>query len=62
MWWGMNGWKWRRPARRWGFQTNRLCYLDTSDVTNRSLARHSFPKVTGGSVVWEYDFDWTCTR
>ncbi len=45
-----------------GIQTNRLCYLDTSDVTNRPLARHSFPKVTGGSVVWEYDFDWTRTR
>jgi hypothetical protein len=49
------------PAAQVGIQTNRLCYLDASDVTNRPLARHSFPKVTSGSVVWEYDFDWTRT-
>jgi len=45
-----------------GIQSNRMCYLDASDVTNRPLARHSFAQVTGGSMVWEYDFDWTRTR
>jgi hypothetical protein len=38
-----------------------MCYLDSSDVTNRPLVRQSFPQLTSGSMVWEYDFDWTRT-
>lgn len=44
-----------------GIQGGRLCYLDTSDVLNRPLVRHGFPQVSGGMLIWEYDFDWVRT-
>jgi PKD repeat protein len=41
-----------------GVQGNRLCFLDTSDVTNRPMVRHSFQKISSGQVRWDFDFDW----
>ena len=57
-----NGWvEVETSAALVGIQGNRLCYLDTSDVVLRPLARHAFTKQTTGHVKLEYDFDWQRT-
>ena len=38
---------------------NTLYFGDTSDATNRPLVRRSFAAVSTGTVVWQFDFDWT---
>ena len=44
-----------------GIQENRMCFLDTSDAVNLPLVRNLFPQVTGGQLIWEFDFDWNRT-
>jgi len=41
-----------------GIAGNRLCFLDTSDAANLPIVQRSFPQVTSGELVWEFDFDW----
>jgi hypothetical protein len=41
-----------------GIQDNRLCFLDTSDLVDRPIAHVSFPQVSGGELLWTFDFDW----
>jgi hypothetical protein len=39
----------------------KLHFYDTSDVTNRPMAQHTFPWVAHGELVWEFDADWRRT-
>ena len=41
---------------------NRLYFGDTSDATNRPMARRSFATVSAGTVEWQFDFDWKWDR
>ncbi|MBV7327422.1 putative Ig domain-containing protein [Chloroflexi bacterium TSY] len=42
-------------------QSNRLCFVDTSDVTRRPIVAHAFQEVSSGELTWSFDFDWART-
>jgi hypothetical protein len=57
-----NGWNEIEEAgAEVGIAGGRLCFLETADIGNRPLVRHAFPMVAGGTLVWEFDFDWSRT-
>ncbi|HEX6302799.1 MAG TPA: hypothetical protein VFZ76_01310 [Anaerolineales bacterium] len=41
-----------------GISNGRSCFLDTSDLINLPLVRHSFQKAGSGVLHWLFDFDW----
>lgn len=54
-----NGWvEIEAPGGNLGISAGRGCFLDTSDLTNLPLARHSFQKAGSGQLHWLFDFDW----
>jgi len=45
-----------------GIRNKKLEVLNASDAVNRPLVRHSFARVSAGTLVWEFDFNWKRTR
>ena len=44
-----------------GILNNKLYVYDASDINLRPMVKQLFPRTNNGSVVWQFDFDWTRT-
>jgi uncharacterized membrane protein len=49
------------PVATVSLADNKLFFDDTSDVPFRPMVRRGFPRVSTGSIQWEFDFDWART-
>jgi RHS repeat-associated protein len=45
-----------------GIESGRLCFLDTSEATNRPIVARSFSPVSSGKLLWQFDFDWQAVQ
>ena len=54
-----NGWiELEASGAQVAVEANEMCFVDTSDASNRPMVTRAFTQVESGTIAWRFDFNW----